>query len=39
MNFIKKISLFAIAMTSRIFANDSDIASYCDPCPPKETPE
>ncbi len=39
MNFIKKISLFAIVMTIGVFANDSDIASYCDPCSPKETSE
>jgi len=41
MKFIKKISwiLPAIALTSGAFADNSDISSYCDPCPPKEPPE
>ncbi|NGX33201.1 MAG: hypothetical protein K1060chlam4_01262, partial [Candidatus Anoxychlamydiales bacterium] len=41
MKFIKKISwiLPAVAMTVGASADDSDISSYCDPCPPKEAPD
>ncbi|NGX34169.1 MAG: hypothetical protein K1060chlam1_00519 [Candidatus Anoxychlamydiales bacterium] len=41
MSLIKKISwiLPAIALTSGAFADNSDISSYCDPCPPKEPSE